>query len=180
MTSNLTKDQIINYGIKAGYKGSDINKVLNAAGYSNYNPLTAQANWENLPSNLKRGAKEFARDMRTMGGVIAQPFVDVRDAKPGDKLAKAKESFIKAVNNVEEGGTIKLFNDIVFDAYITWGWNGSAIVQEAVISVKAAGGTLPIYIGGVEIHEAMGVASNMTWAEFSARQTVRMSRNHAP
>lgn len=53
------------------------------------------------------------------------------------------------------------FNDIVFDAYITWGWNGSAIVQEAVISVKAAGGTLPIYIGGVEIHEAMGVASNM-------------------
>jgi hypothetical protein len=99
MTSNLTKDQIINYGIKAGYKGSDINKVLNAAGYSNYNPLTAQTNWENLPANLKKGAKEFARDMRTMGGVIAQPFVDVRDAKPGDKLAKAKESFIKAVNN---------------------------------------------------------------------------------
>ncbi|MBR6590582.1 MAG: DUF4842 domain-containing protein [Bacteroidaceae bacterium] len=53
------------------------------------------------------------------------------------------------------------FNDIVFDAYITWVWNGSANVQEAVISVKAAGGTLPIYIGGVEIHEAMGVASNV-------------------
>lgn len=53
------------------------------------------------------------------------------------------------------------FNDIVFDAYITWVWNGSATVQEAVISVKAAGGTLPIYIGGVEIHEAMGVASNV-------------------
>lgn len=49
------------------------------------------------------------------------------------------------------------FNDIVFDAYITWGWNG----QEAVITVRAAGGTLPIYIGGVEIHEAMGVASNV-------------------
>ena len=48
------------------------------------------------------------------------------------------------------------FNDIVFDAYITWG-NG----LEAVISVKAAGGTLPIYIGDVEIHEAMGVASNV-------------------
>ncbi|MBQ8192095.1 MAG: DUF4842 domain-containing protein [Bacteroidaceae bacterium] len=53
------------------------------------------------------------------------------------------------------------FNDIVFDAYITSAWNGSANVQEAVISVKAAGGTLPIYIGGVEIHEAMGVASNV-------------------
>ena len=49
------------------------------------------------------------------------------------------------------------FNDIVFDAYIVWTVNG----QEAVISVKAAGGTLPIYIGGVEIHEAMGVGTDM-------------------
>lgn len=45
------------------------------------------------------------------------------------------------------------FNDIVFDAYIQG--------NEAVITVRAAGGTLPIYIGGVEIHEAMGVASNV-------------------
>lgn len=50
------------------------------------------------------------------------------------------------------------FNDVVFDAYITWGNNGH---QEAVVTVKAAGGTLPIYIGGVEIHEAMGVATNV-------------------
>ena len=49
------------------------------------------------------------------------------------------------------------FNYIVFDAYIVWTVNG----QEAVISVKAAGGTLPIYIGGVEIHEAMGVGTDM-------------------
>lgn len=45
------------------------------------------------------------------------------------------------------------FNDIVFDAYIQG--------NEAVITVRAAGGTLPIYIGDVEIHEAMGVASNV-------------------
>ncbi len=49
------------------------------------------------------------------------------------------------------------FNDVVFDASIIWGNNG----QEAVVTVKAAGGTLPIYIGGVEIHEAMGVATNV-------------------
>lgn len=53
------------------------------------------------------------------------------------------------------------FNDIVFDAYITWSWNGTENVPEAVISVKAAGGTLPIYINGVEVHEAMGVPTNV-------------------
>lgn len=53
------------------------------------------------------------------------------------------------------------FNDIVFDAYMTWTWNGTANVPEAVISVKAAGGTLPIYINGVEVHEAMGVPTDV-------------------
>lgn len=53
------------------------------------------------------------------------------------------------------------FNDIVFDAYMTWTWNGTENVPEAVISVKAAGGTLPIYINGVEVHEAMGVPTNV-------------------
>ncbi len=45
------------------------------------------------------------------------------------------------------------FNDIVFDASFQGG--------DVVITVRAAGGTLPIYIGDVEIHEAMGVASNV-------------------
>ena len=53
------------------------------------------------------------------------------------------------------------FNDIVFDAYMTWTWNGTANVPEAVISIKAAGGTLPIYINGVEVHEAMGVPTDV-------------------
>lgn len=93
------KNNLVNYGINAGYKGSEINKVLNTAGYTNYNPLTAKANLENLLPNVAKGAKEFARDMRTMGGIVIQPFVDVQTAKPGDKLAKAKESFINAINN---------------------------------------------------------------------------------
>lgn len=93
------KNNLVSYGINAGYKGSEINKVLNTAGYTNYNPLTARANWENLLPNIAKGAKEFARDMKTMGGVVVQPFFDMQTAQPGDKLAKAKESFINAINN---------------------------------------------------------------------------------
>lgn len=96
---NGTKNDLVTHGINSGYKGSQINNVLNNLGYSNYNPLTAKANWENLLPNIAKGAREIARDMRTIGGVVAQPFVDVQTAQPGDKLAKAKESFINAINN---------------------------------------------------------------------------------
>ena len=54
------------------------------------------------------------------------------------------------------------FNDIVFDAYIDWRWDQDLqqSVSEAVITVRAAGGTLPIYIGDKEVHEALGVAAD--------------------
>lgn len=93
------KDNLVTYGINAGYKGSEINKVLNSQGYSNYNPLTAKANWQNLVPNLKQGAKEFAREMRTMGGVVIEPFVNVSEAPTGQKLDAAKAKFSEAINN---------------------------------------------------------------------------------
>ena len=96
---NQVKSNLVDYGINAGYKGSEINKVLNSQGYSNYNPLTAKANWQNLGANLMRNAQEFGRDMRTMGGVVLQPFTDVIDAPQGGKMEAAKKSFINAINN---------------------------------------------------------------------------------
>lgn len=96
---NQAKSNLVDYGINAGYKGSEINQVLNNQGYSNYNPLTAKANWQNLLPNLSRNAKEFARDMRTMGGVVIQPFTDVTNAPEGQKLDAAKQSFMNAINN---------------------------------------------------------------------------------
>lgn len=45
------------------------------------------------------------------------------------------------------------FNDVVFDAYMV-------NENEAVVTVLAAGGTLPIYVGDVEIHAAMGVETD--------------------
>lgn len=96
---NKAKENLVSYGVNSGYKGSEINKVLNAAGYSNYNPLTAKANWENLLPNLSKGAKEFYRDMRTMGGVVVQPFVDVANTPIDQRKEVAKQKFVEAINN---------------------------------------------------------------------------------
>lgn len=46
------------------------------------------------------------------------------------------------------------YNDVVFDAVFD-PINGEGIV----ITVRAAGGTLPLTIGGVEVHQALGVAT---------------------
>ena len=95
----IAKDRLIDYGINNGFKGSEINQALKSQGYDNYNPLTAKANWENLLPNIARNAKEFARDMRTIGGVVVQPFTDVVNAPEDQKLSAAKKSFINAINN---------------------------------------------------------------------------------
>lgn len=51
------------------------------------------------------------------------------------------------------------FNDAVFDVKFEYVWNSVANRNEiqAVITLQAAGGTKPLYIGGVEVHEAFGV-----------------------
>ena len=54
--------------------------------------------------------------------------------------------------SAEEAGDFD-FNDVVFDVYTN---NG-----DAKIVLQAAGGTLPLYVEGIEIHEAFGVATNV-------------------
>lgn len=52
------------------------------------------------------------------------------------------------------------FNDVVFDvvdAGSRWDATANANVREAIVTIHAAGGTLPIYVGGVEVHAALGV-----------------------
>ena len=58
------------------------------------------------------------------------------------------------------------YNDLVFDAFVYKTWNGVTNRNEirAAITVLAAGGTKPIYIGNgddkFEIHEAFGVSTS--------------------
>ena len=58
------------------------------------------------------------------------------------------------------------YNDVVFDAFVYSTWNGATNRNEvrAAITILAAGGTLPIYIGNgddkFEVHEAFGVSTS--------------------
>ena len=58
------------------------------------------------------------------------------------------------------------YNDVVFDAFVYSTWNGVTSRNEirAAITILAAGGTLPIYIGSkddrFEVHEAFGVSTS--------------------
>ena len=48
------------------------------------------------------------------------------------------------------------FNDVVFDA-VTWNRGGQSYLR---IILRAAGGTLPIYVNGVEVHDGVGYMFN--------------------
>ncbi|MBR2360268.1 MAG: hypothetical protein IKA75_07620 [Bacteroidaceae bacterium] len=79
------------------------------------------------------------------------------------KLTPADYSNTKRII-CEDLGTIGDFdfNDIVFDVSDGgWRWESGAGIHEAVITVRAAGGTLPIFVGGVNIKEALGVAEHI-------------------
>lgn len=50
------------------------------------------------------------------------------------------------------------FNDVVFDVYINYNeyWHGNDF---GVITLRAAGGTIPLYVDGKEVHEMFGVST---------------------
>lgn len=51
------------------------------------------------------------------------------------------------------------FNDVVFDCYIKYNqyWHGGDF---GIVILRAAGGTLPLYVDGNEVHEMFGVATD--------------------
>jgi hypothetical protein len=55
------------------------------------------------------------------------------------------------------------YNDVVFDAKVANKWVGEVNDNRliAYITLKAAGGTLPLYVGGVEVHDKFGVETNV-------------------
>lgn len=67
-------------------------------------------------------------------------------------IYKAKEVKRIICEDLGEVGDFD-FNDLVFDAYIQG--------DQTIITVLAAGGTLPISIGGVDVHSAFGVAEDV-------------------
>lgn len=77
------------------------------------------------------------------------------------KLTPAKHQNAKRII-CEDLGSIGDFdfNDVVFDVVDAgWRWDATANanIREAIVTIHAAGGTLPIYVGGVEAHAALGI-----------------------
>lgn len=70
MTQNLTRNDVIEYGLKNGYKAKDINSALAKAGLGTFNPLTYGGNWQQLPGRLVEQGKELGRDLTTLGGAL--------------------------------------------------------------------------------------------------------------
>ncbi len=80
-----------------------------------------------------------------------------RDYTYNDWIVKIVPAEYKNAKRIicEDLGTIGDFdfNDIVFDVYNDKG--------SAVVTLRAAGGTLPVTIGGVDVHKAFGVADDV-------------------
>ena len=102
--SQFTKQDIIKAGIEEGASYKKIGDVLQTQGYSrDYNPLTTAANYQQLGKNLVQNATDMARDLRTYGGMMVSPLVDISraayEAPKGKKLNAVGKAFIKAVND---------------------------------------------------------------------------------
>ena len=146
MTQNvsLTKNDIVNYGIKNGYSYDEIGNVLNAYGHGrNYNPLAYSENWKELPTNAINNSKDFVRNLRTFGGVMVKPILEAemayKKAGKGDKLKAVKESFKKSLN---DNGYRRVYG---------YGAAGAAI-----------GSAVPIVgtVGGALLGSALGMAGS--------------------
>ncbi len=84
------------------------------------------------------------------------------DGKYTDGIVKIVPGEYKNAKRImcEDLGTIGDFdfNDVVFDVYINYNewWHGNDF---GIITLRAAGGTLPLYVAGKEVHEAFGVST---------------------
>lgn len=136
MTQSFSKNQIINAGLREG-KGIDwIQNQLRRYGYTTeYNPALYIENYKQLPSNVVRGAKEFARDLRTFGGMMLKPAMDISQdvelAKPGNKMNALKKSFKDAINNDQYR---RMYGGMVTGAMV-----GSAIPKVGALGGAMAG-----------------------------------------
>lgn len=111
--AKYTYEQVVKMGKDKGARPSDINYTLQKYGINRrYNPLMDKDNWVNLPHKISSNAKGMARDFKTFGGYLLTPLTDADYAMHNtegsgiDKLAAAKDAFIKSVNDDKYRKTI--------------------------------------------------------------------------
>ena len=108
----ITRDIIVKAGIDNNATATEINNMLGKYGFNkDYNPVTEVENYKQLGKKLSNNAVAMARDLRSLGGYISQPLVDVNkavhEAPFGSKMDSAKKAFMKAIEDDKYRKTIK-------------------------------------------------------------------------
>lgn len=124
------------------------NYVANCVGNGNVT-IAEEGNYEVIPAD-----NDFV-----LGQAGCTPGFKIK--KDDDPQPETKSIRIMAEDVAAAAGSDIDFNDVVFDVEATFAANATS-TDKVTITVRAAGGTMPLYIGGVEVHEKMlpGVANN--------------------
>lgn len=101
MTQNLSRNDIIQYGLNNGFRAKDIDKALSRAGMSPYNPLANAENWRQIPGRFAEQGIEFGRNLSTLGGAMLGSIAQ------GAKGGNIQEAFLNAINSEPARRTIK-------------------------------------------------------------------------
>lgn len=154
-----------------------ITYINNKAGDFANNIYVCAGTWDNTLSEGNFGgktAKEAIETVKTNDVKIIEKSTD-----NNDNLIPASEDFVAGVSGCTPGFNGKIpasadirviaedltvaengdfdFNDVVFDIILSDPANNG----NTTIILQAAGGTLPLYVAGKEVHEAFGVGTNV-------------------
>jgi hypothetical protein len=98
--------------------------------------------------------------------------IENRDNKFNDWIIRVSPGFYKNAERVfvEDLIATKLedvqssdwdFNDVVFDVYFEDKWENGGTVRDAIITLRAAGGILPLTVAGKDVHVMMNQPQNV-------------------
>lgn len=93
----ITRENVIKYGIEHGKSVKDINSALTKANLEQFNPVV------DIGRNVARNARDFARDFATTTGAIVKPIMEAGDeiyrAPLGQKQQAVRDAFNKTIQN---------------------------------------------------------------------------------
>lgn len=133
----ITRDNVIKYGIQNGKSIKEINSALTKANLEQFNPVV------DISRNVAKNARDFARDFATTTGAVVKPIMEAGDeiyrAPIGQKQQAVRDAFNKTVQN-------KMLKRVATGAAIG-GTAGSVIPGVGTIAGATLGGVTGL-VGG--------------------------------
>ena len=95
------RQQLIDEGISRGYNNSRVNDLLEYYGY----PRDYKENV--FLKNVARNAGEFARDMRTFGGMVIRPSVTVANKVIKAPIGQKQKAYVQGLKEQWDDPTVR-------------------------------------------------------------------------